>query len=154
MNALRSRVREFAWIAPGAILLAVAAVFWGSRGSCESGGCAVGVVMGMVVLAIAWPIAAVVCSKVAGWLSEKGRLNLFTFVVAVSAIAALPCVPMVAVSLWSEFLLSESLFLLVVALATSTTIAIVWWALRVGFALSTSTTALSPYTSLERTRER
>ena len=153
MITLRSRLRELAWVAPGAILIAVAAVSWNSRESCDSGGCAVGVLMGIVVLAIAWPIAAVVCSKVAEWLSEKRRLNLFTFVAVVSVVGALPCVPMIAVSLWLEFQLSELLLLLVLALATSAAIAIVWWALRVGFALTTGATALSPNTSLERTRE-
>ena len=106
------------------------------------------------MLAIAWPIAALVCSKVAEWLSEKRKLNLFTFVAVVSAVGAFPSIPMVAVSLWSQFLLSESLFLLVFALATSAAIAIVWWALRVGFAVRLGATALSPNTSLERTRDR
>jgi len=154
MSTLRSRVREFAWLAPGGILAAVAAIFWGARDSCDRGGCAVGVVMAMVVLAIAWPIAAVVCSKVAAWLSEKRRLNLFTFVAAVSAAGVVPCVPMVAVSLWSRFLLPESLFVLIFSLATGSAIAIVWWALRIGFAFTSNVTALSPNKSLERTRDR
>ncbi|WP_026188109.1 hypothetical protein [Methyloversatilis universalis] len=107
----------------------------------------------MVVLAIAWPIAAVVCSKVAAWLSERRRLNLFTFVVAVGAVGAALCVPMVAVSIWSQFLLFESFVLLAFALATGFAIAISWWAIRIGFALSPGVIALSPNTSLERTLE-
>jgi hypothetical protein len=154
MNTTRSRIRELAWVAPGVILLGLAAVLWSSDVGCDSGGCAVGLAMSTVALVVVWPIAALTCSKVAAWLSEKRRLSLFTFVAAVGAAGSFPCLPFVAVCLWRQFFVAEALFLWAFAFSTSAVIALLWWVFRVGFALAPASTALSPNTSLERTRER
>ena len=143
-----------AWLAPGVVFTGIAAIVWLDADSCDSGGCAVGMAIAMFALLIAWPVAAVICSRVAMWLADRRRLSVFNFVAIVFALGSLPFIPFVFVALWRQFFLSEAVILLAVAFAVSATIAMLWWILKFGFALVVSDRGMTPDKSLERTRER
>jgi hypothetical protein len=152
MSALRTKISELAWVAPGVVCAAVAVFLWGGTDQCDSGGCAVGTAMGVVSLPIVWLVSAILCAKLAAFLAARRRLSLGLFVPLVGATFAFLAAPLVAVAFSQRFLVSEVAVLAGSLFVFGAVVAAAWWGLKHGITLSPQA-ALPPNTSFERTRE-
>ncbi len=152
MSALRTKISELAWVAPGAVCAAVAVFLLSDADQCDSGGCAVGTAIGVVTLPIVWLVSATLCAKLAAFLAARSRLSLGLFVPLVGAAFAFLAAPLIAVAPSQRFLVFEVAVLGGSLFAFGAVVAAAWWVLKHGMTLSPQA-ALPPNTSFARTRE-
>ena len=157
MTAAGARRSTLAWLAPVPAFAILCALAWSTAPTCETGGCAQGILLGLLAMPFVYAAAVATCWFVEVQLTKRRRNTFSRFAGVVALIGMAPVLPSFVVGLWDGFMVSESAFMLTIAAASAFLTAAVWWVVSHGFASDGSCpsqeVALPPNTSLERTRE-
>lgn len=123
------------WIAPGIVLMSFAGLAFTQTASDPNcnGGCAQGTMFGAVfVLPAAYVFCVLGCKTLTAKLAQGRKFTFFRFVLAAALLGSVPLLPLLAVSVWLQFLVDMSVFLVLTASAITGSVAVVWWLIAFG----------------------